>query len=295
MAKKNLWKIDRQGNLQFDMRTDLANAAYRADSRWESKMAAVIVMLICGTLDFVMFSQLFGAILTDNALLRALSVIGCLVAFDLAPIYLGIQVRKLKQGLNASMLVIGLFIGAFVLVTVGNIWLRIEVKDLVMPNTTQVQSLFGSVSTKAESNPMALPYAIFAAFLPIATSVVSFGISYMTANPLKDKMKKLKEEQIQLEEGIDQLEAVLREYKDDADFQARLLEADRQQYAIMLQMNHEQGIGLCNYVRERIKEHLGDPASSNELSKDNRDKLYVLFDRMEERERELSNHDSVVA
>ena len=46
-------------------------------------------------------------------------------------------------------------------------------------------------------------------------------------------------------------------------------------------MTREKAVTYCDYVRERIKEHLGDPASSNELSKDSRQKLVALFERVE--------------
>ena len=57
----------------------------------------------------------------------------------------------------------------------------------------------------------------------------------------------------------------------------RLLKEDDQKYGNMLAMIRERTLLYCDYVRERLKEHLGDPASSNELSRDNREHLLMLL------------------
>lgn len=242
---------------------------------------AIIVMLICAVLDFVMFQQLFSSFLYDHALIRWFSIVGCLIAFDLAPIYLGIFVRKLDQGYRVSLLLPCLAILAFALAIAGNVWLRIVMRDLVLPASSSGTSLFGTVSEAEAVNPGAMPYAIFSAALPVGTSLVSFIISYITSNPLKSKLKTLHMAQIELEDSIGQLEAILTEYEEDSNLTDRLTEEDDEQFATVLGMTREKAVAYCDYVRERIKEHLGDPAASNELSKDSRQKLVTLFERVE--------------
>ena len=192
MRKNNLWSVNEQGGLEFSLRKQLAEKEYKAESTWEHPAAALIVMLVCATLDFVMFKQLFASFLYDQVLIQWFSIIGCLIGFDLAPIYLGILVRKRNQGYRVDPLLLGLLILAFALAITGNIWLRIVMKDLVLPAASSTgTSLFGAVTEEETSNPGALPYAIFSAALPIVTSLVSFGISYITSNPLKEKLKVL--------------------------------------------------------------------------------------------------------
>lgn len=282
MRKNNLWSVNEQGGLEFSLRKQLAEKEYKAESTWEHPAAALIVMLVCATLDFVMFKQLFASFLYDHVLIQWFSIIGCLIGFDLAPIYLGILVRKRNQGYRVDPLLLGLLILAFALAITGNIWLRIVMKDLVLPAASSTgTSLFGAVTEEETSNPGALPYAIFSAALPIVTSLVSFGISYITSNPLKEKLKVLHTAQVELEDSIGQLEAILIEYEEDPDLTGRLTAEDDEQYETFLGMTREKAVTYCDYVRERIKEHLGDPASSNELSKDSRQKLVALFERVE--------------
>ena len=283
MSKKNLWTVNRQGGLDFGLRRDLTEREFAADSTWEHPIAALVVMLLCASLDFVLFKQLFASFLYDHVLIQWFSIVGLLVGFDCAPIYAGIHVSKRSQGYRVPVWLMCLLAAAFTLALVGNIWLRVELRDLVLPASSSTgTSLFGAVTEETETNPAALPYAIFAAALPIVTSLVSFGISYITSNPLKSRLKTLHTVQVELEASIGELEAILTEYNEDPDFAARLTAEDDEQYETQLGMTREQAVAYCDYVRERIKEHLGDPAASNELSKDSRQALQALFERMEQ-------------
>ncbi|MCR5826272.1 MAG: hypothetical protein K6G54_06880 [Oscillospiraceae bacterium] len=284
LSNKNLWVVNRQGGLEFGLRRDLMEQEYHADSVWERPSAAIAVMLLCGTLDFVLFKQLFASFLYDHVLIQWFSITGLLVGYDLAPIYLGIYVRKRNQGFRVSTWLIGLLIFAFLLALSGNVWLRLELRDVVLPASSgSGTSLLGTVvQEEAAVNPAALPYAIFAAALPVVTSLVSFAISYITSNPLKGRLKTLNAAQVALEASAGQLEAILAEYEEDPDLTGRLTAEDDEQYETELGMTREQAVAYCDYVRQRIKERLGDPAASNELSKDSRQALQSLFERMEE-------------
>ena len=282
--EKNLWNLNAQGGLEFGLRTRLAENGYHADSVWEHPLAAFITMVLCATLDFVMFKQLFGSFLHENVLIQYFSIIGCIIGMDVAPIYLGITIRKHNQGYNVSWILASLFLGAFLIALLANVCLRIQVRDLALPPEASATafSFSNTAATEETSNPNAMAYAIFASALPIVTSFVSFGVSYVSSNPLKKELHRCHCEQVEREAAISQLEALLMEYDMDADLTERLTREDDEQYNNTLGMTRELGVMHCNYVRQRIKEHLGDPAATNELSKDCREPLLTLFDRQKE-------------
>ena len=267
--KKNLWKVGTQGQLGFRLREDHADNNLRPDTFWEHTGFAIAIMLICGTLDAVLFYQLFSSILYDHPAVRFLSVIGCLVGFDVIPICLGILVRKHEQGFRIKLWLMALLFAGFVLALTGNIWLRIVMRDLVLPaQSSSATSFIGAVSLEDAVNPGALPFAVFSSLLPVVTSIASFGVSYITFNPLKTRMVRLRKEQVALEDAISQVESTLVEYDTNQDFEKQLMAIDDAQYENALGMLKEHASMYCDYVRERIKEQLGDPAATNELSKD---------------------------
>ena len=280
--KKQLWNMDKQGNLNFHTRNDLVGSSYAPDSGWEKPVAAIIIMLICAALDFAVFKQLFAAILYDKKILQIVSVAGALIAFDLAPIYLGILMKKWKQGFRIDWITAFGLLAAFVLVCAGNVWLRITVKDILVPNSSAASFSVFSGTEETGSAPAALPYAIFSSFLPLATSLVSYGASFISANPLKARLRRLHEQQVELEDAVGQLDAIVREYEEDAELASRLTQEDDLMFLAANDRTTEFGYLYADYVRERIKEQLGDPAASNELSKDVRERLEQMLGKAPE-------------
>lgn len=273
MNNAKLYKIDNQGHLKFPLRTEIVRNFGKADSIWEHPAVSIVIMVVCGLLDLVMFRQLFSSFLYDSKAVQILSIIAMLIGFDLAPILGGHVLKKRQQGLDSGgmAVVYGL---AFMLAFTWNIVLRIQVKDMVLPDlSSAMTSILGGTSEVDTTNSLALVYALFASALPVITSLVSFGASFQSSNPLGKQVKKLREEQIAIEDDIVEIEALLMEYEEDLDHFKRLLEEDEQKYQNMIEMLHEKMVFYCDYVRERLKEHLGNPTSSNELSKDNRTSL----------------------
>lgn len=288
----NLYNIDNQGHLKFSLRTQLTEDYGKPDSKWEHGMASVIIMVVCGVLDFVMFQQLFSSFLYDSVLVQMLSIIAMLIGFDLAPIYLGIVLKKRNQGINSGMIVAVLLGAAFTIAFIGNIVLRLAVKDMVLPDfSSSVTSTFGEVTETDTGSDLALLYALFASAMPVITSLVSFGVSYMSSDPLKMRLKKLMRDQIEIEDDIVEIEALLMEYESDPDHFERLLAEDEENYNNTLELIHEKTLFYCDYVRERLKEHLGDPTSTNELSKENRAGLLQMLDSVDRRYNETFEQD----
>ena len=279
MRKNNLWTTDVQGNLVFPLREKQLQDTYSTETVWEKPIFSLIALILCAALDFVVFTQLFSTLLYDKVWIQRFSVLGSMIAFDLGPVYLGILVKKRSQGLRVNPWVIVGYLTAFTVVFAFNTWLRVMVKDILIPSDSVASfSIFSSVNEASEGNPAALPYAVFSSMLPFATSLVSFGISFAASNPLRSKLKLLHTQQIELEDAIGQIEAILTEYWEDPDLKGRLSKEDELMYANMVAMTQEYGFMYADYVRERIKEHLGDAASTNELSKDCRSRLAELFE-----------------
>lgn len=274
MKKKNLWDIDSQGNLHFSTRSGKTERAIESRSGWEKNAMAVIVMIICAVLDFVVFKQLFGTILYDHLVIQYLSVIGCLIAFDLGPIYLGMELKKEYQGLRSSRVIqIGL-IAIFVMVFIGNIWLRIKVKDILVPSNGMVAgSIFLNSNGEQASNEIALGYAIFSGLLPLATSIVSGAISFLSSNPLMTRIKNVREQKVEMESDLVSLNAILAEYESDSEIKARLMDEDQRMLQQKVAQVMELGLWYADYVRERISEHGGEAAGTNVLARNMHDMM----------------------
>ena len=271
-TKDRFWSINSQGSLCFSTPDTVVKEAYRPRSAFDHPTAAVIVMIICGFLDFAMFTQLFTYILYDSIFFRVAATIVLLIGFDFGPVYLGMKVREYQQGKNVDKLIFAVFLIAFAAAFLVSVYLRLAARDIVLPSS-------GMKGSAQAANPLALPWAVFSMIAPIVTSLVSFGISYCTYDWIRSEMNSLESQIVLLKADITQRRAILNEYDAETDHAAFLAACDEEHYQNSIAQAKNQGIYLCDYVRERLKEHLADPAAINELSKSSCKKIMEELDK----------------
>ena len=276
---REIYKVGKQGEVRFNLRTRLAKDRVRAEQLLLKSVVSLVLMVVCMVIDFFNLSQLFSAFLYDAIVMQRLLTITALIGIDCSVIYLGIVLKKKEQGFKVGRYTAGTLLSAFIVTFAANMTLRIATKDLVLPDWSVTStSVFGEVQKSGTDNDLALIYALFAGVMPLITSLVSFAVSYLCYDPLREKVGKLEREQVAIEDEIGELESIMMEYESDEGYLERLKADDDKKYQNMKEIIQEQGMYYCSYVRERLKEHLGNPTSSNELSKDNRRELLNMLE-----------------
>lgn len=269
MNTNKAWTEGKDGNIYFNGRKDTLKRETSYANGWEKPIVSTIVLFICGLADFTMFKSLFGSFLVDSVVLQYICIACMLVGFDVAPIYIGIYKKKVSQGYKRSDELAKIGVIAFGLAFVANLFLRIMCRDILLPSDTAVIDLFGSTQTTdvaPESNPLAMTWAIFGAIMPLITSLCSYLVSYFAFNPLKMEHVKYAKALLKLDDSIEQVEAAIAEDDADPDFLRRIKEDDELKYNTATRTVDRMVLTYSDYVRERIKEHLGDPVSTSQLS-----------------------------
>lgn len=292
MSRSNsLLTKDRNGEFLYHELNTHIDKKYRPDTPFDHSFIPYLIMLFCGIVDASVFISLFKMISYDSPFMLGVQVAGFLFAFDVVPIYLGIQLRRLKQGISKDKFILWLALAVCVLACVMNVALRLTTIEQMSPDLSSAStSYFGTVSEEATDksvDPTAIALTIFGIGLPMLTSIGSFFISYLTYNPLKVR-KRFSEEM--LGEKIDEirrLDAILSEYEADSEFADHLREDDQGKYEEMRKMQRAVVINYCEYVRQRLKEHLANPTSINALSEET---CVAILDRLD---RELAALDQV--
>ncbi len=250
----------------------------RPHSVLENPIISILILPICLLADTICVINTQSYIVYDSLLILILTTLGLLIGLDLAPIYLGKALKNRSQGLNASKAVIAVLFAAFVIAASFNMALRISVKDLVLPDfSTSATSMIGEAQQSSSGSNITLLYAIFVGAIPIITSFASFGVSFNTANPLKDTIIRLRNSKKALEDAIIETEAILSEYGSDKNSYERLISDDEEKYYQTIEMIEEKAVYFADYVREMIKEKLGDTVANNVLSKDTRLRLLKMI------------------
>ena len=258
MSKKNkeIYSVDRKtGEITNECLHHNNRKRFKADTPFDNSIVPYLIMAFCATVDGVVFYSLFSRLSYDSPLMLWVQIAGFLFGFDIIPIFLGIQYKRLRQGITKDKFVLIMALVVCGLAFVMNIALRIMTMDLISPSTVSTAtSYMGTVTQEMTENGIdvtAIALTIFGMGIPVVTSLGSFLISEMMEDT-RDEVRRF--------------DAILDDYDAEPDFAENLEMEDKAKCQEMQMMHKAQVIGYCDYVRERLKEQLGNPTSNNVLS-----------------------------
>lgn len=277
---KTLWSLENGEILLKDLHRD-TSVRYKADTPFDHSIAPYLVLLFCAAVDGAVFYSLFSAISYDRPLMLAVQVAGFLFGFDMVPIYIGIQLRRLRQGLNRDWFILWLALSVCIVSAAMNTGLRIATVDAMNPSAAMMHTSFLGAAPAAEetADPTAIALTVFGIGIPLVTSMGSFFISYLTYDPLKTRCRREEELMEEKRDEIRRFEAIIGDYDAEPDFAQRMLTEDQGKYDAMQRYQRALVLGYCDYARQRLKEHLGNPTANNILSQEYCAQLLARLDR----------------
>lgn len=293
MKKTNsLISIDRNGEFVYNGLNSHTGKKYKADTPMDKSFVPYLIMALCGTIDAACFINLFKMISYDSPFLLALQVAGFLFSCDVVPLYLGIQFRRIKQGLSKDKFIMYFAFIVCAMACVLNIVLRLMTMNQMAPDLSSATTSFiGTVAQETQESESAgvdttaLGLALVGIVIPFVTSLGSFFISYLTYNPLMVRKRREEEMLAEKKDEIRRLDAILFEYDADTEFAEHLLQDDEGKFQEMKKMQRAMVLSYCDYVRQRLKEHLATPTAINALSEET---CVVILERLD---RELAALD----
>ena len=243
---------------------------FKSDTPFDNNIVPYLIMIFCATVDGLVFYSLFSRISHDSPLMLGVMISGFLFGFDVIPIFIGIQYKRLRQGITKDRFVLVMALVVCGLAFAMNIALRLMTTDLISPSTAGVAtSYMGTVTQEAADSGIdakAIALTIFGMGIPVVTSLGSCLISFITYNPLEIRKQRLAEMMEDTRDQIRRFDAILDDFNAELDFAENLAAEDEAKYQNMLVLHKAKVIGYCDYVRERLKEQLGNPTSNNVLS-----------------------------
>lgn len=273
MKKKNdILTLNRDGEFIYEDLNKHLKKQYKPDNPLDNPVVPYIIMLICAVIDTSCFISLFKMISYDSIYMLGIQVGGMLFAFDVVPIYLGIQHKRIRQNLTKDRITLYLALGVCATAFIMNVILNVMTVELMNPDlSSTVTNYFGTTAEETASNsidPSTVALTIFRIGCPVLTSVGSYFISYSTYNPVKTRKRILDEIIAEKKDTIRRLDAIIDEYKADPVSAENLCNDDKGKFEEMDKTERAKVINYCIYVRQRLKEHLANPVSTNALSED---------------------------
>lgn len=245
---------------------------YRADTPLDQSFIPYLIMVFCAVVDASVFINLFKMISYDSLFMLTVQVAGCVFAFDVVPLYLGIQLRRIKQGLSKDKFIMWMALVVCILACAMNIVLRLMTMEQLSPDlSSATTNYFGNVAQESHATGIdatAIALTIFGIVLPVLTSVGSFFISYLTYNPLMVRKRNQEELIAEKKDEIRRLSAIIFEMEADPEFAEHLIQDDEGKFQEMKKMQRALVVSYCDYTRQRLKEHLANPTAVNALSEE---------------------------
>lgn len=258
--------------LQGELYKNAEEYKYKADNPFFWGPVPYILMAICIVIDIAFFRSLFTRISYDDPTMLWLEVAGLAFAADIVAAYAGILAKKIDQGLSRNRRTLYLLLSIPILALIVNGVLRVATMSL------------GSVDGTVDASAIAL--TIVSIVMPVLTSTGNLAISFETYDPLKKKMYREERVLNEVRDYCRRLEAIKEECDDFNE--SRMKEMDRKQLETAKKELISDALALYADMREKLMEHLGDPASTNVLSQM---QCETIFDRLNQELKALEMRD----
>lgn len=248
--EKELLKVSQNG--EFIYQNGNLEDRYKSDTPMMNSVIPYCIVIFCLIADSAIFYGFFNQLSSTDTFQNTIQCIALLLGFDVAPVYLGVHLKRLKQGLGQDKFLIAIALFCICLAILVNTMMRL----LTMEIMNAGESLDGR----------SFSMTIFGICVPLITTTLSFTVSFLTYNPLMIMKKRYERMIAHKQDEIRRLDAFLTEYDLDKDLYERLIQLDDGKFEEMKEYQKAMTVRYCTYVRQRIKEYIGRPEAHDALS-----------------------------
>ncbi len=232
-------------------RDQLIKKRFESGSWLNKSWFATLITLLAVAIDAVCYGLLIEQSLPDDADMRWLDLlpaVGAAIAIDLLPTFLAqnlhrVNIKRKKVITIYNIFCIILFLAFIVIILIYRF------SDLNM-NKGYVDGC----------------WAILMSLIPCATTMMCFIVNYISFDPQKTKLKKLREQELYIQENIFEIKSMLEEADALPSYKMNLIEQDNALYNSAYDLIETIGEYYKSYIRAEIIPQLHSPADTTDLS-----------------------------
>lgn len=244
------------------------------EALFSRSVTANFLTLVFVAVDFATLYTMWNLYLLESPLVLYLLAGGFACILDVPMAIAGNAFKQYKQGLRPkgeAWLILILSVLAFLVVFLLSFGFRIETRELAFGADLSggLVSMTGSgtVQTQSGSGDLAQLFAALAmAFLPMATSLSAFAVTFMVSNPMEDRLLLLQTQRAALQAQIARLEGAMAQTEELEAFFARQEAEEDQRYEAFLAAIDRQALVLKQKARLLLMETLSDPDAISTLT-----------------------------
>lgn len=241
-------------------------------SWWSSPGFIIFLTIAMSTLDGLVLYDILDQAMTQSEKLGVITSFGIALVLNMMPLliakFMHQAIYKIKKGATVLTVITTL---SFFLLFAGTVWLRFAYQDQYgetasgdVKNEVAVEETLDSESNAdAGTNPKGFAVVLLLSVEPLVTSLVNFGLAFISDDELRERINHLRKRRLELAECEGDLRAYMATVEEAELQRNRLLLSDQRQKLAAREEIHARCCVLKAVARTLLAEYLRDPESAS--------------------------------
>lgn len=248
------------------LRETAVDALYKAASLFGRNRTAMVITLLFVIFDSVSLYMLLNlAFAPSHELAMFAAILSLALCLDVPLGIAGTELKKAKQRLCSwkhAIVTLVIAVLAFLLVFMPFFFFRLDTADQMFDlndGSGLVNMVEAAEADPEESNDATVSGGILLALMPLVTSISSFLLNFILADPLGDQLFCLEQARARLQNKIVKLQAALAEAGDPDTYAGMLFELEEGRCSAMKEKLRTQRLVLQEVFDVLLMQYMADP------------------------------------
>ncbi len=237
-------------------RDQLIKLKFANNTIFQDSIVAIIVTIIAVVIDVICYGLLIEEnIPADESMniLDYLPALGAAIAIDVLPMFFAQNLHRINVSKKKVIKIFGVLSIALIFIF------------LIIISAYRIGALYFVDDPRPIVDYI---WAIFMVMIPIATTMMCFIVNYISFNPIKNELMRLKNQELFIQENIFEIDAMITEAEAIPNYKENLIIQDNALYESACDLIETIGEYYKSYIRTEIIPILHSPADTTELSAD---------------------------
>ena len=185
---------------------------------WASGKANLILVPTFSVMDGMVLFSIFDECLTQSVLMGIIMAFGVAVILNVLPLIIARFVHAaFEKTTKNAILMMCIFIVGFILIYGGTVYLRFAYSDMYgqesqsmeLENVVSDEKMYTVSNNSSSDSSKGTAVVLLLSISPLITSLLGFGIAYVSDDETKRKIEYLEIEKIEIDEKISDTQAAI--------------------------------------------------------------------------------------
>lgn len=245
---------------------------------WTSGKANLILVPIFSAMDGMVLFSIFDECLTQSVLMGIIMAFGVAVVLNILPLIIARFVHAaFEKTAKNAVLMMCIFIAGFLLIYGGTVYLRFAYSDMYgqesqsmeLENTVSDEGMYTASNNLSSDSSKGTAVVLLLSISPLITSLLGFGIAYVSDDETRKKIEYLEIEKIEIDEKISDTQAAITQMENALNEGVkRDLELDE----MAMDAAIEEIVARCDILKSLarlyLSEYLANPSATSKISQE---------------------------